>query len=93
MTQEMVEYLRRMDSVTVRALQQGLRAVRSRFLYMPMVGRSGLQTTTASNLLVSEMCQRAEYLGQEAGLKVPPLPSAGPQAPALSPASSPSQTP
>lgn len=56
-----------MDEGTIRALQQGVRAVRSKFTYMPMPGRAGLTSTTASQLLVMQMCKHAKRLGAQMG--------------------------
>jgi hypothetical protein len=61
----MVEYLRAMDKGSIRKLQKGIHEVRSKFLYMPLPGEVGLRSTTASHLLLAEMCKRAEVLAAE----------------------------
>jgi hypothetical protein len=70
--QAMVEYLRSMDKATIRNLQNGLRDVRSKFLYMPLPGKEGIRSVTASHLLLNEMSKRADMLNAELG---PPLAS------------------
>jgi hypothetical protein len=54
--QDMVDYLRQLDPERLLGLQKGVRAVRSKFLYMPLPGRA--KEETASHVLLAEMCQR-----------------------------------
>jgi hypothetical protein len=63
--QAMVRVLRKMPNTEVQKLQAGLKAVRSRFLYMPVGGETTRPRSTLSDLLIHHMCLRAEALAAE----------------------------
>eukprot|EP00884_Botryococcus_braunii_P004792 jgi/Botrbrau1/14313/Bobra.0287s0006.1 len=67
--QAMLDVLRMVPSAEVKKLQAGLRAVRSRFLYMPLpsTASSISKAPTLSTLLIDHMCNRAKALGAEYG--------------------------